>query len=65
MPNIFKPAGNSKYVLYYTVGKGKRRKKTLETDKVVSERIARDFLNRVALRREGLFDASGRSVPRS
>jgi hypothetical protein len=42
MASILKPAGKSKYVLFYTDGR-KRRKKTLATDKAVSERIARDI----------------------
>jgi hypothetical protein len=52
---VFKPSGSSKYVIFYTDENG-RRKKTGATDKGVSERIARDIENRVALRREGLVD---------
>ena len=37
---------------------GRRRKKTGATDKTVTERIARDIENRVALRREGLIDVA-------
>ena len=56
MASVFKPAGKSKYVIFYTDETGRRRKKTAATDKTVSERIARDIENRVALRREGLID---------
>src|SRR5262249_25287113 len=56
MASVFKPGGKSKYVIFYTDENGRRRKKTGATDKAVSERIARDIENRVALRREGLID---------
>jgi integrase len=58
MASVFKPKGKSKYVIFYNDENGRRRKKTAATDKVVSERIARDIENRVALRREGLIDAA-------
>jgi hypothetical protein len=45
-------------VIFYTDENGRRRKKTGATDEAVSERIARDIENRVALRREGLAAAS-------
>lgn len=56
MASVFKPAGKAKYVCLYFDENGKRRKKTLATDKAVSERIARDIANKVALRREGIID---------
>jgi hypothetical protein len=57
MPKIFKPKGSDKYVLFYTDHTGqRRRKKTLTGDKETSERIARDTLNKNALREEGLID---------
>jgi integrase len=56
MASIFKPAGKSKYVIFYQDENGRRRKKTGATDKAVTERIARDLENRVALRREGVVD---------
>jgi integrase len=56
MASVFKPKGKSKYVIFYTDENGRRRKKIGATDKAVSERIARDTENRVALRREGVVD---------
>jgi integrase len=56
MASIFKPAGDSKYRILYIDENGKRRQKTGATDKAVTERIARDIENRVALRREGVVD---------
>ena len=56
MASIFKPAGKSKYVIFYHDENGKRHKKTGATDKQVTERIARDIENRIALRREGVVD---------
>src|SRR5262249_56330718 len=56
MASVFKPGGKSKYVIVYTDETGRRRKKVGATDKAVSERIARDIENRVALRREGVVD---------
>ena len=56
MASVFKPKGKSKYVIFYMDENGRRRKKTAATDKAVSERIARDIENRVALRREGVVD---------
>jgi len=56
MPKIFRPKGSAKYVLFFTDETGKRKKKTLETDKGVSERIARDLLNKVVLRKNGFLD---------
>jgi|SRR5271166_2410001 len=58
MASIFKPAGKSKYVIFYHDEDGKRHKKTGATDKQVTERIARDIENRIALRREGLIDSA-------
>jgi integrase len=56
MPNIFKPAGSKNYVVFYTDHTGRRRKKTLKADHETSERIVRDLLNKVALRKDGLID---------
>src|SRR5262249_35532360 len=57
MASVFKPAGKYKYIILYFDENGRRRKKVGTTDKVVTERIARDIENRVALRREGLVDS--------
>jgi hypothetical protein len=51
MASVFKPAGKSKYVIVYIDENGRRRKKVVTTDKAVSERIAREIENRVALRK--------------
>jgi len=56
MPSIFKPPGKSKYIVFYTDHNGQRRKKTLATDRETSERIKNALLEKVALRKEGLFD---------
>jgi hypothetical protein len=56
MASIFKPKGKAKYVILYTDENCRRRKKSGATDKTVTQRIARDLENRVALRREGLID---------
>jgi hypothetical protein len=56
MASIFKPKGKARYVIIYTDENGRRRKKVGTRDKGVTERIARDLENRVALRREGLID---------
>ncbi|MGO9598822.1 MAG: site-specific integrase [Isosphaeraceae bacterium] len=56
MASVFKPAGKSKYVIVYRDENGKLHKKTGATDKQVTERIARDIENRMALRREGTVD---------
>ena len=56
MASVFKPKGSRKWVILYFDERGQRRKKTGATDKAVTERIARDLENRVALRREGLID---------
>src|SRR5262245_31999413 len=56
MASVFKPKGSDKYVIVYRDHTGKRRWKTGTKDKAVSERIARDTENKVALRREGLID---------
>ena len=57
MASIFKPKGRKKYVILYFDENDQRRKATGATDKGVTERIARDLENRVALRREGVLDA--------
>jgi integrase len=54
--SVFKPKGKTKYVILYTDESGRRRKKIGTTDKGVTQRIARELENRVALRREGLID---------
>jgi integrase len=56
MPQIFKPKGKDKFVLFYSDHTGQRRKKTLVADRETSERIARDLLNKVALRKDGVVD---------
>jgi hypothetical protein len=57
MPSVIKPKGSKKYVVFYHDENGRRRKKTLATDKAASQRIANELVNRVALRREGVVDA--------
>ena len=61
MASVFKPAGKPKYVILYTDENGRRRKKIGATDKAVSERIAHDLENNVALRRQGLIDPKAES----
>jgi len=61
MATIFKPAGRTKYIIEYTNEDGKRCRKTGATDKGVTQRIANDLENRVALRREGLIDPKAES----
>ncbi len=61
MASVFKPKGMAKYIFFYTDVTGRRRKKTGTTDKAVTQRIAREFENRVALRREGLIDRADES----
>ena len=57
MASIFKASPRAKkYTILYFDENGKRRKKTGATDKAVTERIARDIENRVALRREGVVN---------
>ena len=56
MASVFKPQGAKKYVIMYTDDQGRRRKQVGATDKGVTQRIARDLENKVALRREGLID---------
>src|SRR5262245_42000729 len=57
MASVFKfPPHAKKYIIQYTDENGRRRKKVGTTDKVVSERIAWDIENRVALRKAGLID---------
>src|SRR5438270_5279688 len=64
MASIFRPKGKAKYVILYTDATGRRRKKTGATDKTVTQRIARDIENRVALRREGVVDARDETFAR-
>jgi integrase len=61
MASVFKSNGAARYTILYFDENGKRRKKTGATDKAVSERIARDIENRVALRREGIVDIKAES----
>ncbi len=61
MASIFKPKDRSKYVIFYTDETGRRRKKAGSTDKAMTQRIARDLENRVALRREG--SSTARPMP--
>lgn len=56
MPTVTKPEGAKKWVIYWYDETGRRRKKTGTTDKGVTERIARELENQVALRRAGLVD---------
>jgi hypothetical protein len=56
MASVFKLAGKSKYVIIYTDENGKRRKKIGATDKAVSQRLANELENKVAMRRGGLVD---------
>jgi len=54
--SIFRPGGKGKYVILYNDENGKRRKKAGTTDKGVTQRIANDLENKVALRKQGLID---------
>ena len=56
MASVFKPNGSKKYVIMYVDENGRRRKKIGTTDKGVTQRIANDLENKVALRRGGLID---------
>ncbi len=56
MPKIFKPAGKSKFVVFYTNHIGRRCKKTLTEDFKISERIAAALVEKVELRKAGLID---------
>ena len=56
MASVYKPKGSKKYVISFLDEQGHRRKKTGATDKGVTQRIARDLENKIALRREGLID---------
>jgi integrase len=56
MASVFKPAGKSKYRIEWTDENGRRRKATGATDKAVTERIAADLENKVALRKAGIID---------
>src|SRR5262245_21339108 len=58
MASIFKSSPRAKkYTILYFDENGRRRKKSGAADKQVTERIARDIENRVALRREGVVDS--------
>jgi integrase len=61
MATVYRPQGRKKYVIEFFDEHGRRRKKTGATDKGVTQRIARDLENRVALRREGLIDPTAES----
>ncbi len=56
MASVFKSSGSKKYTILYVDENGRRRKKSGATDRTVTERIARDLENRIALRREGIID---------
>jgi integrase len=56
MATIYKPTGRSKYIIEYFDENGRRRRKTGTTDKGVTDRIAKDIEDKVALRRQGLLD---------
>jgi integrase len=56
MPKMFKPGGKGKYIFFYTDLTGQRRKKTLEADRAISERLKAAFLEKVRLRKDGLVD---------
>jgi integrase len=59
---IFKPVGRSKYVIQYFDENGRRRKKTGATEKAVSERMANDIENKIALRKQGLLDPEAETL---
>ena len=52
----FQARGKARYTILYFDENGRRRKKAGVTDKAVSERIAHDLENKVALSRQGLID---------
>jgi integrase len=56
MASVYRPKGSKKYVIMYFDEHDRRRKQTGTTDKAVTERIAHDIENKVALRRQGLID---------
>jgi integrase len=61
MATVYRPKGRKKYVIEFFDEHGRRRKKVGASDKTVTQRIARDLENRVALRREGLIDPAAES----
>ena len=56
MASVFKANGAKKYTITSRDQNGRRRKMTGATDKGVSQRIANDLENKVALRKAGLID---------
>jgi integrase len=56
MASVFKSPGAKKWTILYFDENGVRRKKAGAPDKAVTERIAADIENKVALRRDGLID---------
>jgi hypothetical protein len=56
MASVFKPTGSDRFVIFYKDENGKRRKKVGTRDKGVSQRIANDLENKVALRNAGIVD---------
>jgi hypothetical protein len=56
MASVFKPTGSDRYVIFYKDENGKRRKKVGTRGKSVSQRIANDLENKVALRNAGIVD---------
>ena len=62
MASVFKPAGNSKYVIVYTDENRRRRKKTAYTDKRESERLASQLEETARRVRDGLTSRSELSM---
>jgi integrase len=56
MASIFKPKGSDRYVILYWDENHNRRKKIGTRDKSVTQRIANDLENKVALRKAGLIN---------
>jgi integrase len=61
MASVFKARGKAHYTILYVDENGRRRKKAGATDKVVTERIAHDLENKVALHKQGLIDPKAES----
>jgi len=64
MASVFKARGKARYTILYVDENGRRRKKAGVTDKAVSERIAHDLENKVALKRQGLIDPRDKAYAR-
>ena len=65
MASIYKPPGRKKYIIEFRDENGRRRRKTGATDKAVSQRIANDLENKVALRKQGLIDPAAERFAKS